>query len=106
MLLLNEGPPPWDFCVLYVMSHAQALHPQERVFEVVGRFAWAPGRLSYPPGPILGSVFLWRCFCRQKPPCRSIHPPPPGKGPGNFPKLVVEFCEVLLLKSIVLSWTP
>ncbi len=29
------------------------------VFGVVGRFPWAPGWLSYPPGPILGSVFLW-----------------------------------------------
>ena len=27
------------------------------VFAVVGRFPWAPGRFSYPPGPILGSVF-------------------------------------------------
>ena len=37
------------------------------VFDVFGRFPWAPGRLSYPPGPTLGPVFLWRCFCRQKP---------------------------------------
>ncbi len=36
------------------------------VFEVCGRFHWVPGRFSYPPDPILGSVFLWRCFCRQK----------------------------------------
>ncbi len=38
---------------------------------VSGRFPWAPSRCSYPPGPprILGSVFLWRCFCWQKPPC-------------------------------------
>ncbi len=32
---------------------------------------WAPGRLGYPPGSILGSVFLWRCFCRHKPHCSS-----------------------------------
>jgi hypothetical protein len=31
-------------------------------------FLGAPGRLSYPPGPILGSVFLLRCLCRHKPP--------------------------------------
>ncbi len=24
---------------------------------------------GFPPGPISGSVFLWRCFCRQEPPC-------------------------------------
>ncbi len=39
------------------------------VFEVFGRFPSVSGRVSYPPGPILGSAFLWRCFCRQKPPC-------------------------------------
>ena len=38
-----------------------------KVFEGFGRFPWAPGRLSYPPGLILGSVFLWRCFRRQQP---------------------------------------
>ncbi len=26
--------------------------------------------VSLPPGPILGSVFLWRCFRRQKPLCK------------------------------------
>ncbi len=35
----------------------------------LSRFPWAPGRLSYLPGSILGSVFLWWCFCRQEPPC-------------------------------------
>ena len=39
------------------------------VFAVCGRVPWAPGLFFYPPGPILGSVFLWRCFSRQKPPC-------------------------------------
>jgi hypothetical protein len=36
------------------------------------RFPWVPGRLFYPLGPILGSVFLWQCFCRQKLPCREL----------------------------------
>jgi hypothetical protein len=36
---------------------------------VLGGFPLVSGRLSYPPGPILGSVFLWRCFCRRKPLC-------------------------------------
>ncbi len=26
------------------------------------QFPWALGWLSYAPDPILGSVFLWRCF--------------------------------------------
>ena len=43
-----------------------------RVFAVFGRFPWAPGRLFYPLGAILGSVLLWRCFCRQKPLCFRI----------------------------------
>ncbi len=30
------------------------------VFEVVGRFPLVFGLISYPPGPILESVFLWR----------------------------------------------
>ncbi len=38
-------------------------------FEVFCRFPWAPGWFSPPPGPTLGSVFLWRC--RQRPPCRQ-----------------------------------
>ncbi len=29
------------------------------VFEVVGRFPLVFGLVSYPPGPILKSVFLW-----------------------------------------------
>ncbi len=33
------------------------------------RFPWVSGRVFYPPGPILESVFLWPCFCRQRPPC-------------------------------------
>ena len=33
------------------------------VFVVFGRFPSVFGRVSYPPGPILESVFLWRCFC-------------------------------------------
>ncbi len=39
------------------------------VFVVFGRLPWSPGRLFYHPGPILGSAFLWRCFCPQKLPC-------------------------------------
>ncbi len=35
-------------------------------FRGLCRSPWAPGRLSYPPGPILGSALLWRCFCRQE----------------------------------------
>ncbi len=31
-------------------------------FLVFGRYPWAPGRLSYPPGPILGSVVMWLCL--------------------------------------------
>ena len=31
-------------------------------FLSVGRFPWVSGLLSYPPGPILESAFLWRCF--------------------------------------------
>jgi hypothetical protein len=41
------------------------------VFAVFGCFPWAPGRLSYPPGPTLESVILWRCFCRQNSPCST-----------------------------------
>jgi hypothetical protein len=33
-------------------------------------FLGGSGRFSYPLGPILESLFLWRCFCRQKPPCK------------------------------------
>ncbi len=36
------------------------------MFAVCCRSPWVSGRVSYSPGPILGSVFLWRCFCRQK----------------------------------------
>ncbi len=38
------------------------------VFWVVGRFPWDSSRVSYPLGSIQGSLFLWLCFCRQKPP--------------------------------------
>ncbi len=44
-----------------------------------GRFPWVSGRASYPPGSILGSVFLWLCFCRQKLPC--------SPSPGTLRKL-------------------
>ncbi len=40
------------------------------VFVVVGRVPQPPARLSYPCVPILGSVFLWRCLCWRKAPCR------------------------------------
>ena len=33
-----------------------------KIVDVLGRCPWAPGRLSYFPGPILRSVFLWRCL--------------------------------------------
>jgi hypothetical protein len=35
----------------------------------VGWFHCVSGGVSYPLGRILESAFLWRCFCRQKPPC-------------------------------------
>ncbi len=35
------------------------------VLSVSGRFPWASGWLSQPPGPTSGSVFLWRPSCRQ-----------------------------------------
>ena len=43
---------------------------------------------TIPPGPSLGSVFLWRCFCRQKPPCIETHGSQnaPPKSPQNIPK--------------------
>ncbi len=37
---------------------------------VFGRSLWVSGLLSYHPGPISGSAFLWRWFCGQKPPCK------------------------------------
>ncbi len=63
----------WGFLCMYAFQiwHASALSLQKKVF-VFGRFPWAPGRLSYTPGPSLGSVFLWRCFCRQKSSCRFV----------------------------------
>ncbi len=36
---------------------------------VFGCLSWVSGWFSYPPGLILESGFLWRCFCRQEPPC-------------------------------------
>ncbi len=36
------------------------------------RVLWVPGRLSYPSGSILGSVLMWRRFCRQKVPCTCV----------------------------------
>ncbi len=52
------------------------------VFEGFGRFPVVFGRLSQQPDFILESVFLWLCFCRQKPPSsellsrsREIHTP-------------------------------
>ncbi len=33
-------------------------------------FLWFPAGFL-PPGPILESVFLWQCFCRQDPPSKS-----------------------------------
>ncbi len=34
-------------------------------FSFCCRFPWVADRPVYPSGPILGSVFLWRCFSRQ-----------------------------------------
>jgi hypothetical protein len=45
-------------------------------FSVGFRGVWSlslgfrPGYI--PSGPMLGSVFLWRCCCRQKPPCTGV----------------------------------
>ncbi len=39
---------------------------------MVGSFPLVFGLVSFSPGPILESVFLWRCFCRKKPPCRTL----------------------------------
>ena len=36
---------------------------------VVGSCPWVSNRVSYPRGPLLDSVFLRLCLCRQKPPC-------------------------------------
>ncbi len=35
----------------------------------MGRFPWVSGLVSWPPGPVLESVLLWLCSCRQKSPC-------------------------------------
>jgi hypothetical protein len=45
---------------------------------IFGPFPWCSCRLSCPPGTILGSVFVWRRFCRQKPPCNF------PRGPSFF----------------------
>ncbi len=74
--------------VAHMFSHASCLGPAgKRVFRVVGRFLSIPGLLSYPPGPV-ESVFLWRCLCRQKPPC---------KGGVNVFDVSIYFC---------LYWSP
>ncbi len=39
------------------------------VLAAFGCFPLVSGRVFSPPGSILGSAFLWRCFWRQKPPC-------------------------------------
>ncbi len=44
------------------------------VFKVSGRFSWVPGLLFYHASPSFGSVFWWRCFCRQKHPCTCKYP--------------------------------
>ena len=40
------------------------------VFDVFAVFLGFPAGFPTLPGLILESVFLWRCFCRQKPPCK------------------------------------
>ncbi len=42
------------------------------VFRVFGSCLGVPGRFLCHPGPILEFVFLWRCLCRQSPPCRAV----------------------------------
>jgi hypothetical protein len=57
-------PPCMDYAHLHDMAPAV-----KRFSRFFGRFLWVSGRVSCPRGPTLESVFLWRCFCRQKPPC-------------------------------------
>ncbi len=46
--------------LIQVPPQVEAVPPEFlRIFEVCGRFPWAPGQRSYPPGLVLGSVFLW-----------------------------------------------
>ncbi len=52
--------------VLHAIATLLALVLQKRDFAVFGCFLWAPGGFVCPPG-LIGSVFLWRCFSRQKP---------------------------------------
>ncbi len=40
-----------------------------------------------PPGPILRSAFLWRCFCRHKPPCVPGSRVLPGPGCVRVPDI-------------------
>jgi hypothetical protein len=71
----NSKAISWQFGIL---NSPAKRNPSGRVrvpeflwfFGGFGRFPWVPGLLSYPPGPISESVFLWLCLCRQKPPCR------------------------------------
>ena len=42
---------------------------QPKYPEISLSFCGFSGRVFYPLGPISKSAFLWRCFCRQKPPC-------------------------------------
>ena len=49
-------------------------------YEVCARAPLGPGRVSYPPGPILKSVLLWLCFGQQKSACMVR----PAKFAGPF----------------------
>ncbi len=59
----------YRYTYIYIHMHMHQAGRGPGVEFSLGRFPWAPGRVSYHPGPISGSVFLWRCFCRRKPPC-------------------------------------
>ncbi len=43
------------------------------VFEVFGSFPSVPGLISYPPGPLLESVFLWRVFVDRNLPVTQLY---------------------------------
>ncbi len=50
-------------------SGPEALIAPREYYCITTGISFVSGLLSYPHGPILESVFLLRCFCRQKPPC-------------------------------------
>ncbi len=87
---MGRGPVAWCCRVFCMFSHASFIGPAgKKGFGVFGGFPWVSGLVSYPPGPILESAFLWRCFCRQKPPCSGFV----AGGKANKP-LVSGICVV------------